>query len=65
MDVKTIFLNSIIEEEVYIEQPKGFEVQDRSGPPRDIWFSSICSHTKKKEIQVGSFQKKGNICWIL
>ena len=24
MDVKTVFLNSVIEEEVYIEQPQGF-----------------------------------------
>jgi hypothetical protein len=29
MDVKTTFLNNVIEEEVYIEQPLDFEVQDR------------------------------------
>eukprot|EP00253_Pinus_taeda_P028378 PITA_28378 len=29
MDVKTTFLNGIIKEEVYIEQPKGFETFDR------------------------------------
>ena len=29
MDVKTTFLNGFIEEEVYIEKPHGFEVEDR------------------------------------
>ena len=29
MDVKTTFLNRVIEEEVYIEQPKGFETFNR------------------------------------
>jgi hypothetical protein len=29
MDVKTTFLNGVIEEGVYIEQPQGFEVENR------------------------------------
>ena len=29
MDVKTTFLNGVIEEEVFIEQPKGFDVENR------------------------------------
>lgn len=28
MDVKTTFLNVLIEEEVYIEQPEGFETHE-------------------------------------
>ena len=29
MDIKTAFLNEVIEEEVYIEQPEGFVVKNR------------------------------------
>jgi hypothetical protein len=29
MDMKTAFLNGVIEEEVYIEQPRGFNVENR------------------------------------
>ena len=29
MDVKTSFLNEVIKEEVFIEQPEGFEVESR------------------------------------
>ena len=29
MDIKTIFLNGVVEEEVYVENPLGFETHDR------------------------------------
>ena len=30
MDVKTAFLNGIIQGEIYIEQPRGFEIRERA-----------------------------------
>jgi hypothetical protein len=36
MDVKTTFLNGVIEEEVYIEKPQGFEVEDRKSHVRRL-----------------------------
>ena len=29
MDVKTVFLNGVVEEEVYVEQPLSFETHDK------------------------------------
>ena len=38
MDAKTTFLNSLLQEEVYLEQPQGFEIHERE--------SHVCSLKK-------------------
>ena len=60
MDVKTAFLNGIIQEEIYVEQPQGFEVHEREShvckqkktlyglkqAPR-AWYSMIDSYLQR------------------
>ena len=46
MDVKTTFLNGIIEEEVYIEQPEGFVVHGKE--------SHVCKLKKALYAQVST-----------
>ena len=60
MDVKTVFLNGFIQEEVYIEQPQGFEVHGKEShvcklkkalyglkqAPR-VWYSRIDTYLQE------------------
>ena len=69
MDVKTTFLNGVIEKEVYIEQPQGFEVHGRDShvcrlkkalyglkqAPR-AWYSRIHSYL----LSVGFVKSEAN-----
>ena len=64
MDVKTTFLNGVIEEEVYIEQPMGFEEHGRDShvcklkkalyglkqAPR-AWYSRIDAYLRQMGFQ--------------
>eukprot|EP00253_Pinus_taeda_P024358 PITA_24358 len=60
MDVKTMFLHGSIKEEVYVEQPKGFEIHDREShmcrlkkalyrlmPTPQAWYGRIDSYLMK------------------
>ena len=46
MDVKTTFLNGMIKEKVYIEQPKGFEAFDRE---LRVWWLKGAFYGLKQE----------------
>ena len=57
MDVKIAFLNGIIQEEVYVEQPQGFEIHGREShvcrlkqAPR-AWYSRIDSYLQRMGFQ--------------
>ena len=64
MDIKTAFLNGVIEEEVYIEQPEGFDVENREShvcrlhralyrlnqAPR-AWYSRIDNYLREMGFQ--------------
>ena len=64
MDVKTTFLNGIIQEEVYVEQPQGFEIHGREShvcrlkkalyglkqAPR-AWYSRLDSYLQQMGFQ--------------
>ena len=52
MDVKTTFLNGVIEEEVYIEQPQGFEVEDRH---THVWKlnKTLCGLKQAPPLELG------------
>ena len=45
MDVKTTFLNGVVEEEVYMEKPLGFETHDKE--------THVCK-LKKSPFEIGT-----------
>ena len=55
MDVKTTFLNGVIEEEVYIEQPQGFETGNQKNHVCRL-KKALHTHCQREKIKVGSFK---------
>jgi hypothetical protein len=54
MDVKSVFLNGDLKEEVYVHQPPGFAIPDKEGKVlrlrKALW---LAAGTKGMECQVG------------
>lgn len=50
MDVKSVFLNGVIFEEVYVKQPPGFEDSDKA--PR-AWYERLSNFLLEKDFQKG------------
>ena len=71
MDVKTAFLNGIIQEEIYVEQPQGFEIHEREShvcrlkkslyglkqAPR-AWYSRIDSYLQRMRFHKSEAEPK-------
>jgi len=68
MDVKTSFLNGFIKEEVYIEQPKGFETFHRESHVARIFvkgYSQVEGSDYEETFElVASYSPNRSLVWL-